>query len=374
MAPSQFGEAAREVERRGAAGVGGEQLVELGVEGRVFARFVVSDLKFFERRHQNFGSVTPAVSAEVPACVGLRSHVDRSAASINCFMRVWSLRPGDDSTPDATSTAQGFPGTLAMASRTLLGSQASGENQRPGEVRGPRPIICRAIDQDGFGGIVGHVGCGVFDAEGFPDADGAGMLRGCFVAVELRDIELKLRGDLFDDFGRFVDEDTDFPDVRRDVGDPRRELRGGGVARTWCVKDEAEGAGSGVDGGEGVFAIRDAADFHEHSGDQFLDGARCVSGFDEVLAYEEGVVSGVEESVDIGGGEDAAFADLREGRRDLRREGDRGFERDVEGAQIAVVDADDFGAGTQGDFEFAGVVDFDQRGHFEFAGEFAEGA
>ncbi len=71
----------------------------------------------------------------------------------------------------------------------VVGGQASGENQRPGEVRGSGPIICRAIDQDGFGGIVGHVGRGVFDAEGFPDADGAGMLRGCFVAVELRDIE-----------------------------------------------------------------------------------------------------------------------------------------------------------------------------------------
>ena len=60
-------EAAREIERRGASGVGGEKLVEFGVESRVTARFVICDLKFFERRHQNFGSVTAAVSAEVSA-------------------------------------------------------------------------------------------------------------------------------------------------------------------------------------------------------------------------------------------------------------------------------------------------------------------
>ncbi len=41
-----------------------------------------------------------------------------------------------------------------------------------------------------------------------------------FGAVELRDIEAELRGDLFDAFGRFVDEYADLPDVRRDFVDP----------------------------------------------------------------------------------------------------------------------------------------------------------
>ncbi len=67
-------EAAGEVERRGTSGVGGEEFVQFLVEGRVFASFVVSELKFFERGHQHFGGVTAAVSSEVPACVGLRSH------------------------------------------------------------------------------------------------------------------------------------------------------------------------------------------------------------------------------------------------------------------------------------------------------------
>ena len=49
------------------------------------------------------------------------------------------------------------------------------------------------------------------------------MAVGRFGAVELRDIEAELRGDLFDALGRFVDEDADLPDVRRDFGDPGRE-------------------------------------------------------------------------------------------------------------------------------------------------------
>src|SRR5207253_9491218 len=103
-----------------AAGVSREKLVQLGAESRIFASGVPGLFELFERRHQHFGGITPAVRAEVSACVGLRSH-ERRAASINCFMRAWSLRPGDDSTPEATSTAQGF--LRSMAARTLPGSR-----------------------------------------------------------------------------------------------------------------------------------------------------------------------------------------------------------------------------------------------------------
>ena len=92
----------------------------------------------------------------------------------------------------------------------------------------------------------------------------AGMLLGRFGAVKLRDIETELRGDLFDRRGRFVDEHADFPDSRG-----ISPIQGSSCAAvTWrglrIVKDEAERARPGFDGGQRVFAIGDAADFDEH--------------------------------------------------------------------------------------------------------------
>ena len=45
------------------------------------------------------------------------------------------------------------------------------------------------------------------------------------------------------------------------------------------------------------------------------------------------------------------------------RQPQRSFERDLEGGEIAIVDADDVGAGRDGRVQFAPVVHFDQRGH-----------
>ena len=44
----------------------------------------------------------------------------------------------------------------------------------------------------------------------------------------------------------------------------RRELRGGDVARARRIEDEAERACAGLDRGQRVFAIGDAADLDEH--------------------------------------------------------------------------------------------------------------
>ena len=49
------------------------------------------------------------------------------------------------------------------------------------------------------------------------------------------------------------------------------------------------------------------------------------------------------------------------------RQSQRGLERDFEGVQIAIVDADDLGAGGDGGVQFARVVHFHERGHADSA-------
>ena len=58
-----------------------------------------------------------------------------------------------------------------------------------------------------------------------------------------------------------------------------------------------------------------------------------------------------------------------------RRELDRSVERDLKSAQIAIVDADDFARRIRSAMPSSrAIVDFDQRGHAEFARQFAKGA
>ena len=87
-ATQAFAEAFCVVQRRWPPRVGMQQMVELFMELGVLLRFVVGPLQFFERRHQHFGNVAPAVGPEVPASVRLCSdHLVLRAVSINCFMR-----------------------------------------------------------------------------------------------------------------------------------------------------------------------------------------------------------------------------------------------------------------------------------------------
>ncbi len=128
--------------------------------------------------------------------------------------------------------------------------------------------------------------------------------------MQLRNVEMELRGDLFDQLGRFIDENAHFPDVRGDFVHPGFELRRRNAARTGAVKDEAESASARIDRSQRVFAIRDAADFNEHSGDQFPQGAHGVPRLHQMLAHQKGVVSRVHQAMDIARGENAALADL----------------------------------------------------------------
>ena len=116
-------EAARVVERRRAAGVSGEELVELAMEGRILAGFALSLFQFFERRHQDFRDVTPAVRTEMSARVGLRCH-DRALFDELFHARVVLAARGFLDA-EATSTAHGSARPDGFAH--VIGIQAARE-------------------------------------------------------------------------------------------------------------------------------------------------------------------------------------------------------------------------------------------------------
>ena len=91
-----------------------------------------------------------------------------------------------------------------------------------------------------------------------------------------------------------------------------------------------------------------------------------------MLADQEGVIAGGPEQGDIGGGMNAAFTDQNGAAGHVWREIERGLERDVEGREIAIVNADEVGAGGDGGVEFGAVMDLDERGEVQASGFFAE--
>src|SRR5579883_1222536 len=88
-----------------------------------------------------------------------------------------------------------------------------------------------------------------------------------------------------------------------------------------------------------------------------------------MLADEECVEGG--QPFDVSAGMDSALGDFDDRVRNLFGETQRCFETDLEGAEIAVVYAHDFSAGSKRGVKFRAVVNFDERGHLEFRGEFA---
>ena len=94
---------AAECQRRGPAGIGGEQMLELGGEAGVLLGLQEGRFELLERRHQDFGHVAAAVAAE-PSIVlhaALRS-MGRRASNKACTIR-GSFRPGSASSREPTS-------------------------------------------------------------------------------------------------------------------------------------------------------------------------------------------------------------------------------------------------------------------------------
>ncbi len=57
------------IQRRGTAGVIGEQVFQFGLKLWIAPCFLIGLLQLFERRHQNFGDIAAAVWTEVAAGV-----------------------------------------------------------------------------------------------------------------------------------------------------------------------------------------------------------------------------------------------------------------------------------------------------------------
>ena len=92
---------------------------------------------------------------------------------------------------------------------------------------------------------------------------------------------------------------------------------------------------------------------------------RHVGFAHQALADEDGAHADLRQTLDIVRAKDAALADDDAVARHQRRQRLGHGERDVEGAQVAVVDADEPGAEGQGALELAGVVHLDERVHAE---------
>src|SRR5450631_300089 len=135
------GQAAGEEKRRGASSIRLQQLVESCLELAIALGFFVCALQFIERGHQRFRNVPAAVNSEAPGSGGFwrnfsgclvtdlfdcgRSRHGQPASSMACTAwikaRIFrgSFFPGSRSTPEETSTPQGW--RRWIASCTLPG-------------------------------------------------------------------------------------------------------------------------------------------------------------------------------------------------------------------------------------------------------------
>src|SRR5579883_28822 len=116
-ATRHLGEAFGVIERRGAAGVVGEQVLQFGLKFRILARGEVGLLEFFERGHQDLGNVAATVRSEMSGRVWLRRGHAASATLMNVVIFSWSFTPGDFSRREQASTPQGWASWMAW--RTL---------------------------------------------------------------------------------------------------------------------------------------------------------------------------------------------------------------------------------------------------------------
>ena len=115
--PAQrFAQPAGAIERSRTPRVVAQQVVELALESGVLPRREVRGFQFFERGHQDFRHVPPAVRSEVPALVRLRGQHWNAfrAAWMNSVIFRWSLIPGALSMREHASTPQGLACATAL--------------------------------------------------------------------------------------------------------------------------------------------------------------------------------------------------------------------------------------------------------------------
>src|SRR6185437_10656237 len=106
-----------ELQRRGTPCEIFQQVVQLRLKARICASFCVRALEVFERGHERFGNISPAIRAKTPArvrnslrchaCIHFRLPRASRTAAIKPRSFFMSFLPGAASTPLQTSTANG---------------------------------------------------------------------------------------------------------------------------------------------------------------------------------------------------------------------------------------------------------------------------
>ena len=106
--------------------------------------------------------------------------------------------------------------------------------------------------------------------------------------------------------------------------------------------------------------------------EEFCESVAGIGGEHQGFADEKCVETGAAEADKVGVGGEAGLGDGDAVVGDFVDEFERGVEADFERFEVAIVDADDFGAGGESAVEFGLGVNFDERLHFQFAAEVDE--
>src|SRR6185295_1644582 len=230
------------------------------------------------------------------------------------------------------------------------------------------------VEEKGGGGVLARAVEGGGDGDGDGADDGGGDLGGevgRFVSVELDGGEGDGGEGVLDGAEVGVDEDADEADAAGDDGGDAGGLVEGDAASGFGPEVEADGVGAGADGGLGVLGRGDAADLHLEGGGggaaELAEERARVLGAHEGFADEEGAGAGAAEAAGVGGGADARFDDAGLGAAEEREEAFGGGEVHLEGAEVAVVDADQGGAVDA--LELLFIVDLDEGAQVEGGGE-----
>ena len=159
------------VERRGAAGVVGEQARELGLEGRIRARLLVGRRQLVERRDQRLGDVAPAVRAESgldghvtapPEMIGAGDDAEERTHESGLFDARGALDAARDVDGVGTHELDGAVDVgrqQAAGQHEALARQLRGRERPPVEPAAGAAVVVRRArieqDQVGGGGVLG---------------------------------------------------------------------------------------------------------------------------------------------------------------------------------------------------------------------------
>ena len=202
------------------------------------------------------------------------------------------------------------------------------------------------------------------------------------VAVQLRALETRLVHEIDDALRRLVAEHADGQHLGRqpahDVAGPHR-LQLADRRR----EDEPDRIRAERDRQQRVVLVGDATDLHEHGVSdptsrrcrrhaQVFHRGRGIARLDQGLAHQQRVIARGGQCRRVVGAADAGFGDAHHARRHERRHPPSPGLVDLEGDEVALVDADQIGLDSQRPLELGLVVDLDEHVEADLAGQLME--